>query len=91
MSDLVPAAGTFLPAAGERAAGYRGRLRRSALGPYPRNMQESMLDTRPGIRAPHSRALPSFPRSPVIPAKLVPDPDRGAGIHLGQRTPKLGP
>ena len=27
---------------------------------------------------------------PVIPAKLVPDPDRGAGIHSGQRIPKLG-
>ena len=27
---------------------------------------------------------------PVIPAKLVPDPDRGAGIHPGQPIPKLG-
>ena len=26
---------------------------------------------------------------PVIPAKLVPDPDRGAGIHFGQRTSQL--
>ena len=31
-----------------------------------------------GIRAPDARHTR---RSPVIPAKLVPDPDRGAGIH----------
>ena len=52
---------------------------------WSRTIQKSSCGVRStGIR----RWIPAPP--PVIPAKLVPDPDRGAGIHPGQPIPKLG-
>ena len=71
-----------------------------AAGPFKSRRRALVRASEPVIpvplpSSPHHHPPPHrlpHPRTPsVIPAKLVPDPDRGAGIHSDQRTPNPEP